>query len=443
MARAFVLVMDSLGIGATADADSFGDSGANTLAHIAARCAQGYADKPGLRSGPLRIPNLLRLGLGQAALACNGGPLPGIEATTPAAAYGYCAELSRGKDTPSGHWEIAGLPVAFEWIYFPDTQPCFPAPLIDTLIESAELPGILGNCHSSGTTILQRLGNEHIRTGKPIVYTSADSVLQIAAHEQHFGLERLLEVCTTARGLADGYFAALSAAETTAAMPSLSPSSQAIAHGSDSKKLGRVIARPFIGPVKTPSGPGFVRTGNRRDFTTPPHRSTLLDKLKQAGGRVIAIGKINDIFSGRGIGEVIKADGNMALFDATLKTARRAASGSLIMTNFVDFDTLYGHRRDVPGYAAALEQMDRRLPELEALLQPGDRVVITADHGCDPTWRGSDHTREHIPVLVFGPNVKPQALGRRRSFADIGQTLATCFGLDPLDYGKSFFHKLH
>lgn len=409
--RAFVLVMDSLGIGASDDAERFGDGGADTLGHIAEHCYRGLADKSGLRSGPLRIPNLLRLGLGRALQESRGAPVEGIENPPQfSGAYGYCAERSAGKDTPSGHWEIAGLPVEFDWTCFPDTVPSFPAELIDELIRRGGLTGVLGNCHSSGTTILKELGEEHIRSGEPIVYTSADSVLQIAAHETHFGLERLLALCETARQLVDDY------------------------------NVGRVIARPFVGEHRGE----FTRTGNRRDYTTPPHRPTLLDKLQAGGGEVIAVGKIRDIFAGRGISRSIKADGNMALFDATLQTALETGeTPALIFTNFVDFDTLYGHRRDVAGYAAALEAMDRRLPELEMLLRPGDMLVITADHGCDPTMPGSDHTREHIPALFSGPGVKPVRLGQRHSFADIGQTLAEFFGLAPLDSGESFYRQLN
>lgn len=411
--RAFILVMDSLGIGATADAGRFGDAGANTLGHIAGGCSRGLGDSEGLRSGPLKIPNLLRLGLGRALEESSGAPIEGIETPPLTGAYGHCAEVSSGKDTPSGHWEIAGLPVTFDWTCFPDTVPSFPAEFTDELIRRAGLPGILGNCHASGTSILRELGEEHIRSGKPIVYTSADSVVQIAAHETHFGLGRLLALCEIARELVDPL------------------------------NVGRVIARPFIGERAGDGADSFARTGNRRDYTTPPHKPTLLDHLQRSGGEVVAVGKISDIFAGRGIGRAVKAHGNMALFDATLEAARENRERpTLVFTNFVDFDTLYGHRRDLPGYAAALEAMDRRLPELEALLRPGDIAVITADHGCDTTWPGSDHTREHIPALFFGPGVVPGSLGLRHSFADIGQTLAEFFRLAPLDCGRSFYPNL-
>ena len=259
----------------------------------------------------------------------------------------------------------------------------------------------MGNKHSSGTVILDELGEEHIKTGKPIVYTSADSVFQIAAHEEHFGLDRLYEICDIARKLVDKY------------------------------NIGRVIARPFLGEK-----PGeFKRTGNRHDISIPPPAPTLLDKIKESGGNVVSIGKIADIFADCGITKKVKATGLEALFDATLEETKNASDQTLIFTNFVDFDAEYGHRRNVPGYAAGLEYFDTRIPDLEALLQPGDLVVVAADHGCDPTWKGTDHTREHIPILMFGPGVKPIDLGGRSTFADIGQTLAKHFGLKPLKNG--------
>lgn len=405
MTRAFILVMDSFGVGATDDAVKFGDQGANTLGHIAQACAEGKADIPGGRQGPLKLPNLARLGLGLSAAESAGSPPPGFARPDQVTgAYGHAAERSFGKDTPSGHWEMAGVPVEYDWGFFPKETPCFPAELTDALIARCDLPGVLGNCHASGTEIIARLGEEHIRSGKPIVYTSADSVFQVAAHEEHFGLERLYALCRTAKELVDAY------------------------------NIGRVIARPFIGEDAT----SFQRTGNRKDLTTPPPSPTLLDRLQDEGREVIAIGKISDIFAQRGMTQTIKANGNAALFDATLDAAKTAPEGSLVFTNFVDFDTLYGHRRDVAGYAAALEAFDERLPEFETLLQPGDLAVITADHGCDPTWHGNDHTREHIPILAFGPEVTPGSLGRRDSFADIGQTLARHLGIAPLDHGKDF-----
>ncbi|MDJ0749078.1 MAG: phosphopentomutase [Woeseiaceae bacterium] len=397
MARAIILVLDSFGIGATADADTFGDAGSDTFGHIAAaRAAAGR---------PLSLPNLARLGLFHAGEESTGRRADGApEDVEIVGAYGHAEEMSSGKDTPSGHWEIAGVPVMFDWGYFTNRTDTFPKALLDTLVERAGLPGYLGNCHASGTTIIAELGDEHVRTGKPIFYTSADSVFQIACHEEAFGLDRLYELCEIARELVDEY------------------------------NVGRVIARPFVG-----DGPDtYVRTGNRRDLTTPPHMPTVLDKLVEQGGDVVSIGKIADIYAHQGITKKIKASGNAALFDATLEAIREGGDNTIIFTNFVDFDMLYGHRRDVDGYADALEYFDDRLPEIMALMREGDVLVLTADHGCDPTWEGTDHTREHIPVLVYGERISPGSLGRRKTFADIGQSLATHFGLQPMDYGESF-----
>jgi phosphopentomutase len=403
--RVCILLMDSFGIGASLDAPHYGDAGANTFVHIHEACERGEGNREGVRQGPLKLPHLAKLGLYHAALASSG--LRFVELSTfaePVGYYGYAVEQSLGKDTPSGHWEIAGVPVTFDWGYFPEQRFCFPKKLIDTFIERTGIPGVLGEKHASGTTIIEELGEEHLRTGKPIVYTSADSVFQIAAHEEHFGLQRLYDICEIARELVDEY------------------------------QIGRVIARPFIGK------PGsFKRTGNRKDYATLPPAKTLLDYLKDAGREVIAIGKIADIYAHQGVTQTIKADGNMALFDATLKAMKTATEGSLVFTNFVDFDSSYGHRRDVIGYANALEEFDARLPELDALLKPDDIVVIAADHGCDPTMPGSDHTREHIPVLVYGPGLKGHFIGRRDTFADIGQSLAQHLQLDSLSHGVSFF----
>ena len=398
MKRAILLVLDSFGIGATADADTFGDAGADTLGSIARVRAQSAI-------GPLRLPNLAKLGLFHASRESTGEFPAGVDTDVKIiGAYGHAAELSSGKDTPSGHWEIAGVPVLFDWGYFTRKTDTFPEALLRKLIERAGLPGVLGNCHSSGTTIIAELGDEHVRTGKPIVYTSADSVFQIACHEDAFGLQRLYELCDTARELVDEY------------------------------NIGRVIARPFVG-----DGPDtYVRTGNRRDLTTPPHAPTVLDKLVASGGEVYSIGKIADIYAHQGITKTIKATGNAALFDATLAALDEAPDRAIVFTNFVDFDMLFGHRRDVEGYANALEYLDARLPEILAKMDRGDLLVLCADHGCDPTWPGSDHTREHIPVLAYGAGIKPGSLGRRETFADIGQTVATHLGLSAMDYGTSF-----
>lgn len=403
--RAFLIVLDSVGIGAAADAARFGDAGADTLGHVAEACAAGRADREGLRAGPLRLPNLDRLGLGRAAAASTGRPPPGLDgAAAPLGGWGYGVELSNGKDTPSGHWEIAGVPVPFDWGYFPHTVPCFPAELTAALVREAGLPGILGDCHASGTEIIARLGEEHVRTGKPICYTSADSVFQIAAHEEAFGLERLYEVCRIARRLVDPL------------------------------NIGRVIARPFVGM----DAATFVRTGNRRDYAVPPPEPTLLDRAKAAGRAVVAIGKVADIYAHSGVTATVKASGNAAVYEALFEAVRDTPDGALTVANFVDFDMLYGHRRDPAGYAAALEAFDARLPELQAALAPGDLVVITADHGCDPTSPGTDHTREHVPILAFGPGVPAAPVGRRESFADIGESVAAWLGLAPGRHGTAF-----
>ena len=400
MKKAIILVMDSFGIGATDDADRFGDNGANTLGHIAENCQLH-------RHIALHLPNLASLGLYHAARESCGEFPPGCNTDIDIiAAYGYAAELSTGKDTPSGHWEMAGVPVLFEWGYFREPINTFPESLLNELIQRGELPGVLGNCHASGTEILVDLGEEHIKTGKPIVYTSADSVFQIACHEESFGLQRLIQVCEIARELVNEF------------------------------NIGRVIARPFVGNNSN----NFKRTGNRRDLAVLPPAPTVLDKLVESGGEVISIGKIADIFAQQGITRKIKADGNAALFDATLEAINDTAERAIVFTNFVDFDSVYGHRRDVPGYAGALEYFDSRLPELMEQLQDEDILIICADHGCDPSWPGSDHTREHIPVLVYRKNIQPGSLGKRETFADIGQSLASYFDLPPMDYGSNFLN---
>ncbi|WP_414834261.1 phosphopentomutase [Afifella sp. YEN Y35] len=404
MARGFFLVMDSVGIGGAKDAAEFGDEGANTLGHIAERCANGEADRAGLRQGPLIIPNMNRLGLGRAAEAASGAYPAGVERVAePEAIWGFARERSRGKDTTTGHWELAGCPLREAWGYFPAEEPAFPAKLTEALIAEAGLPGILGNTHASGTAIIAELGEEHVKTGKPICYTSADSVFQIAAHEEAFGLERLYETCRIARKLCDPY------------------------------RIGRVIARPFTGD----SAETFARTGNRRDFSVPPPARTLLDEAKEAGRDVWAIGKISDIFAGYGVTQTLKAPENESQFDKTLEAARAAKDGDLIVTNFIDFDQIFGHRRDPAGYAAALEAFDRRLPELFALLKPGDLVILTADHGNDPTWVGTDHTRETVPVLAFGPGIEGRPAGELSTYADVGQTLSAHLALPPLAAGAS------
>jgi phosphopentomutase len=403
MKRTFILMLDSFGVGAASDAEKFGDIGSDTFGHIAQACADGKADIG--RQGPLKLPNLARFGLGHAGFESTGKFAAGFADNVDLiGAYGHADELSSGKDTPSGHWEMAGVPVLYEWGYFSDLTNSFPKELTDKILKRAGLDGFLGNSHASGTKILEELGEEHMKTGMPIFYTSADSVFQIACHEESFGLENLYNLCKIAREELEPY------------------------------NIGRVIARPFVG-----TGPSdFARTGNRHDYAVLPPAPTVLDKLKEAGGEVVSIGKISDIYAHSGITQQFKATGLEELFDETLAQIKRAGDNTIVFTNFVDFDSHYGHRRDVAGYAKALEYFDARLPELLAILQPEDFVVFTADHGCDPTWVGTEHTRERVPVLAYGAGLSAGSLGLRKSFADIGQSIASYFKLEPMDYGQSF-----
>ncbi len=366
MGRAFLVVMDSVGIGGAPDADTFfngdvPDTGANTLGHIRAACAAGQAEEG--RTGPLLMPNLGRLGLWDALALANGQQISG----TAEGQWGAATEVSRGKDTPSGHWELAGLPVPWDWHYFPDTLPAFPAALSAYIAEKAGTDGILGDCHASGTAIISELGARHIESRWPICYTSADSVIQIAAHEEHFGLDRLLDLC------------------------------RAVAPRLHEMKVGRVIARPFAGDA----GAGFIRTTNRRDYAITPPGPVLTNWVQDAGRRVYAVGKIGDIFSMQGIDELRKGD-DVTLMGHLADLVDQAEDGSLTFANFVEFDSLYGHRRDVSGYARALEWFDAEIGRVMGLMRDGDMMVLTADHGNDPTWVGTDHTRERVPVLVAG-----------------------------------------
>ena len=403
MARAFLIVLDSAGAGGAPDAaqffnDGLPDTGANTLGHIAQACAAGRAEEG--RSGPLRMPHLDALGLGAAIrLASGDDAVPGLGAV-PAGLWGAATEVSRGKDTPSGHWELAGVPVPWEWHYFPDTTPAFPADLTAEIAQLAGTDGILGNCHASGTAIVDRLGAEHLRSGWPICYTSVDSVVQIAAHEEAFGLQRLLDLCAA-----------------------LAPRVHAM-------KVGRVIARPFVGTEGN-----FTRTPNRRDFAIAPPAPTLLDWAQGAGRATHAIGKIGDIFSGRGIGHSHKGKSDADLMAHLLQLADEAEPGSLTFANFVEFDTNFGHRRDVSGYARALEWFDARIGGFLDRLGPGDLAIFTADHGNDPTWHGTDHTRERVPVLGWG--VGTRAIGQV-GFADVGASIARHLDLPASGPGRSF-----
>lgn len=391
MTRAFLVVMDSVGVGGAPDAASFfndgrPDTGANTALHIA-------------ETRGLKMPNLDRLGLGAAIRLASGQDAPGLGAT-PQGLWGAATEISPGKDTPSGHWEIAGVPVPWNWHYFPNTEPAFPAEITARVCELAGTEGILGNKHSSGTVILDELAEAHLRTGWPICYTSADSVFQIAAHEEAFGLDRLLRLC------------------------------QDLAPMLHKMRVGRVIARPFTG---TPGH--FTRTANRRDYAIAPPADTILDIAAAAGRNTHAVGKIGDIFSHRGIGKLHKGKSDADLAGHLLRLIDDAEPGSLTFANFVEFDSLFGHRRDIEGYGAQLEWFDDVAGQAIAALKPGDLMIFTADHGNDPSWTGTDHTRERVPVLAAG--LGPRAIGNV-GFSDIGASVATHLGLDAPGHGSSF-----
>lgn len=393
MPRAFLVVLDSAGIGGAPDADLFfngdiPDTGANTIGHIA-------------EATRLRLPNLDRLGLGHAIALASGLDAPGLGAE-PEGLWGAATEVSKGKDTPSGHWEIAGVPVPWDWHYFPDEQPAFPPEIMEEMRRRAGTDGTLGNCHASGTEIIERLGEEHLTTGWPIAYTSVDSVLQIAAHEEAFGLDRLLSLC------------------------------EALAPTLHAMKVGRVIARPFTGTTGD-----FRRTSNRRDFAIAPPSPTLCDWVSGQGGKVHAVGKIGDIFSMQGIDDVVKGT-DVDLMEHLVRLTRKAEDGSLTFANFVEFDSQYGHRRDVGGYARHLEWFDAQIPRLSANMGEGDLMIFTADHGNDPTWHGTDHTRERVPVLGHG--VGPMTIGHV-GFADIGVSVAAHLGIAAPGPGQSFLQK--
>ncbi|GHE82408.1 phosphopentomutase [Thalassotalea profundi] len=402
MARVIILVLDSFGIGASPDAEKFGDVGANTFAHI----AQRYFEQ---QKKEISLPHLTELGLVQASLFAGKETFPTAYTKATKGAFGYAKEISSGKDTPSGHWEMAGVPVLFDWGYFESKTNCFPNELIENINLATGFKGILGNRHASGTEIIAELGEEHIKTGLPICYTSADSVFQIAAHEEHFGLDNLYRYCETVRALLEDY------------------------------NIGRVIARPFIGTDSN----DFARTGNRRDYSLLPPSPTVLDKFTGSGGHVISVGKIADIFAHQGISEKTKATGIEALVDASIKHLETAQNNSVIFTNLVNFDQDFGHRRDPIGYAQALEEFDKRLPDIYQAMNDDDLLLMTADHGCDPTWPGSDHTREYVPLLAYHHNIASVDLGERQTFADLGQTIADIFNLEPMEYGESFLSAIN
>jgi phosphopentomutase len=384
--RVVLIVLDGAGIGAMPDAPEWGDAGSDTFGHI-------------LESREVRLPNLQRIGLG------NIRPLKGVPpALEPRGSYGRCALRSNGKDTTTGHWEMAGIVLEQAFPTYPNG---FPQSIIDRFVRETGVPGILGNIPASGTEIIKQLGEEHVKTGKPIVYTSGDSVFQIAAHEQVIPLSRLYEICEIARRILDG-----------------------------EHKVGRVIARPFLGE------PGsFYRTENRHDYAVSPPRENLLPMLADEDLDVVCIGKIASIYDSLGVTQDLTAKNNEQSIDQTIKALQDKTRG-LIFSNLVDFDMLYGHRRDTEGYARALEHFDSRLPEVEAAMRRDDLLMITADHGNDPTFPGTDHTREYAPLIVYGENAKPgMNLGTRSSLSDIGQTIAESFGLK-LAAGASFLSEV-
>ena len=389
MRRVFLIVLDSLGVGALPDAERFGDLGTHTLDHLV------------IAAGGLNAPRLASWGLGNIEGVHSIPP-----AQSPEAAWGRCAERSPGKDTSTGHWEMMGVVLESE---FPVYAQGFPPSVIDPFLERTGLDGVLCNAPASGTEVIARLGEEHVASGKPIVYTSADSVFQVAAHEEHFGLERLYEVCEVAREILDPL------------------------------GVGRVIARPFIGEAGA-----YERTYNRRDYSLEPFGETVLDRLKAAGVPTIGVGKIEDIFAGRGLTESIHTEGNQDGMRVVLEQARSVERG-LVFCNLVDFDMLFGHRRDSEGYARALEAFDAELAALEAELREGDLVLLTADHGNDPTFvETTDHTREYVPILAGGPGLARVDLGTRESLADIGATVEEALLGRPADdgAGRSFLGAL-
>ena len=397
MPRAFLIVLDSVGCGGAPDAAAFGDAGANTLGHIARACAEGRADVG--RRGVLRMPVLDGLGLGRAVHLASGTLPPGLGAR-PTGRWGAATASAPGKDTPSGHWELAGQPPRQPWTVFPDTCPAFPAALSDAIRRLAGTDGILGDRRASGTDILVALGPEHLRTGWPIAYTSTDSVVQIAAHTGAFGLDRLLRLCAD-----------------------LAP----VAHAMG---VGRVIARPFTGTAGA-----FRRTPDRRDFAQAPPGPTLLDVAQAAGVAVHAVGKIGDIFAHRGIDRLHTGADDAALMAHLHRLAQDAPDPALVVANLVEFDSRYGHRRDVAGYARALEWMDAEAGRLLTRLTPGDLAIFTADHGNDPTWPGTDHTRERVPVLAAGAGTGQIGLV---ALADVGASVAAHLGLAMPGSGRPF-----
>ncbi|MHC4941577.1 MAG: phosphopentomutase [Planctomycetota bacterium] len=381
--RVILVVLDSVGVGALPDAADYGDAGANTLLHVAEA------------RGKLGLPNLERMGLG------NILTVPGVDQVkTPSASFGKMQEASKGKDTVAGHWEIAGVILDQAFSLYPDG---FPDEIIHAFLARTGFEGLLGNKSASGTVIIEELGEAHMRTGHPIVYTSADSVFQIAAHEEVIPVDRLYEICIEARTICDPY------------------------------QIGRVIARPFTGE------PGrFTRTVRRKDFSMKPPRKTMLDLLEAKGLPVTGVGKIENIFAGQGVTKSVKTSDNAHGMECLLAELAETTRG-LIFANLIDFDMLYGHRNDAEGYAKTLEAFDEKLPALLDRLEEDDALILTADHGCDPTWPGTDHTREHTPLLVFSKRIAPHDLGVRKTFADIAATILSWFGIESKTDGENLF----
>lgn len=385
--RVIWIILDSVGIGALPDAERFGDSGTNTFVHVARR------------NGGLQLPNLIKLGLGniEGMMECE-------KSKAPMGAYGRMKEVSNGKDTTIGHWEMIGI---YSPVKFPTYPHGFPKSVLDSFVEKTGVPGVLGNVTASGTEIIKELGEEHMKTKKPIVYTSADSVFQIACHESIYSPEELYQMCEIARGILVG-----------------------------KDEVARVIARPFEGEYP------FSRTANRRDFSKKPDEKNLLSYMKKAGLDVIGVGKIEDIFAGVGITEAIHTKDNEDGMIQTLRYMEEENHG-LIFTNLVEFDSKWGHRNDPEGYGKGLEAFDVQLGTLLTKLRDDDLLIINADHGCDPTMPGTDHTREYVPLLVYNKKMGGAVdLGTRETFADVGQTIGEIFGMKQLEIGTSFLKKL-
>lgn len=389
--RVILIVLDGVGCGALPDAEQYGDPGADSLGHVSRSVSS------------LSMPNLRNWGLGNLTSMPNVAPLSADQCR---ASFGRCRELSLGKDTTSGHWEMAGVVVEKAFATFPSG---FPKDALEKWVKENNLPGYLGNMAASGTEIIKNLGEEHMKSGKPIVYTSADSVWQIAAHEETFGLERLLEISKSARKLCDEL------------------------------QISRVIARPFIGAASN----SFQRTHHRKDFSQSPSKKTMMEYLLDQNIPTLGIGKIWNIYNGKGISRSIETHDNADGLKTLLQVLDSEKKG-LLFLNLIDFDMNYGHRRDPVGYARALEEFDRFIPTLEQKLTSSDLVIVTSDHGNDPTYKGTDHTREHVPLLAFRPGHRAQSLGDRSSFSDIGQTIleALTSKRNRLPHGESFWPQL-